>query len=372
MIRRVWITVLAAVLLVTMAAPVSAAPLAFPSFHPEGYGRPAPPNVDAPAWILYDATAGVVLAEHNADAQRAPASITKIMTVLVALENGRLDELVTVSNKAAATGEREIDLVPGERVPLGALMKAAIVHSANDAATAIAEHIGGTVEGFAEMMNAKAAELGMTGTHFVNPHGLDAAGHVTTARDMLILALEAMRHPEFRAMAAARKLVFPDAPDGTRRIGEATNLLLEDYEGATGIKTGFTSRALLTIVASAEREGRELYTVVLGTLERRSHFEAARTLFDYGFEDLYMYGVAAGLPYRSPRQVSRPDPLTVTAALEAQVHLAGEGLLSAAPAKPQELPDLPPPPAVVSSRRPDGATGPIRALVYWLDRLFDS
>lgn len=372
MIRRIGTAVLAAVLFVLVAAPAGATPLAFPSFHQEGTGRPRPPTIDAGAWILYDATAGVVLAEYNADTQRAPASITKIMTVLVALEHGNPEDLVTISNRAAATGEREINVVPGERVPLGALMKAAIIHSANDAATAIAEHVGGSVSDFVAMMNAKAEELGMTRTHFVNPHGLDAAGHVTTARDMLTLGLAAMQHPEFKAMASARKMVFPDDPEGKRRIGEATNLMLGEYEGTNGIKTGFTDRALLTIVASAERDGRELYTVVLGTKERRSHFEAASRLFDYGFDDLYMVGVLAGLPFKDRRVTGNPDPLALTAGLEASVHLAGEGLLSPAPAKPEELPDLPPPPAVVSSRKPDGANGPISALVYWLDRLFDS
>src|SRR5690606_1705004 len=143
------------------------------------------PTIDAGAWILYDATAGVVLAEYNADTQRAPASITKIMTVLVALEHGNPEDLVTISNRAAATGEREINVVPGERVPLGASMKAAIIHSGGDAASGIGEHVGGSVCGFVAMMSAKAEELGMARTHFVTPHGLDAAGHVSTARDML-------------------------------------------------------------------------------------------------------------------------------------------------------------------------------------------
>lgn len=372
MTRRLSTAILAVVLSLLLAAPAVGAPLAFPSFRSEGYGRPDPPQVTAISWILYDATAGVVLAERNADAERAPASITKIMTVLVALESGDLDRMVTVSSRAAATGEREIGLVPGEQVPLRALLKAAMLHSANDAATAIAEHVGGSIDGFSAMMNAKAEALGMTRTHFVNPHGLDQSGHVTTARDMLTLAAAAMEKPEFKEMVRAQMLLFPDAPDGTRRIGESTNLLLDDYEGANGIKTGFTSRALLTFVASAERDGRQVYAVILGTEARRSHFDVARQLFDYAFDDLQMYGVAAGLPYRSPRLRLEPDPLDLTASLEAQVHMAGEGLFAQAPVKPEALPDLPPPPTVTSSRRPDGATGPIQALVFWLDRLFGS
>ncbi len=370
MTRRVVAALITVALAMGLAGAAQAAPLAFPSFRQEGYGRPSPPQLDVTSWILYDATGGVVLAERNADEQRAPASITKILTVLVALESADPNAMVTVSSRAAATGEREIDLVAGEQVPLDALLKAAMVHSANDAATAIAEHVGGSVDGFADMMNAKAAELGMTGSHFVNPHGLDTNGHVTTARDMLTLALAAMEYQGFRDIAKARMMVFPDAPDGTRRIGSSTNLMLEDYDGTNGIKTGFTSRALLTFVASATRNGRELYAVVLGTEERRSHFTAARALFDYGFDDLGVYGVLAGLPYQPAHLTVQPDPLDLTASIEAQVHLAGEGLLARAPTKPEELPDLPPPPTSTTNRRPDGATGPLQALVYWLDRLF--
>jgi serine-type D-Ala-D-Ala carboxypeptidase (penicillin-binding protein 5/6) len=361
---------LVAVVLVFTALPAAGAPLQFPSFKSDGFGRPSPPLTTAAAWILYDATVGVVLAELNADAQRAPASITKIMTALLAIENGDLDELVTVSARAAATGEREIDLVPGEQVTLGALVKAAMVHSANDASTAIAEHLGGSVSGFAEMMNARAAELGMTTTNFVNPHGLDAPGHLTTARDMLRLANAAMENPVFRDIARARLMTFPVAPDESRRIGMSTNLLLEDYDGANGIKTGFTNRALLTFVASAERDGRQLIAVILGTEARRSHFDVARTLFDYGFDDLRVYGAVGGLAYRSKRLRVEPDPMTATGAIEAHVHLAGEGLFARIPRRPADLPDLPPPPAETTRRHPDGPAQMVEALVFWLDRLF--
>ncbi len=372
MTRRLVTGLIAASLALGLAAPALGAPLAFPSFRQEGYGKPSPPNLDVASWILYDASGGVVLAERNADEQRAPASITKILTVLVALEEADPNSMVTISSRAAATGEREIELVAGEQVPLDSLLKAAMIHSANDAATAIAEHVGGSVDGFAAMMNAKAAELGMTRSHFVNPHGLDANGHVTTARDMLTLAVAAMQNPAFRDIARARMMVFPNAPDGTRRIGSSTNLMLEDYDGTNGIKTGFTNRALLTFVASASRNGRELYAVVLGTEERRSHFTAASALFNYGFDKLQMYGVLAGLAYEPTHLTMRPDPIELTASVEAQVHMAGEGLLAEAPTKPEELPDLPPPPTVTTNRVPDGATGPVQALVYWLDRLFGS
>src|SRR5690606_31785213 len=202
MIRRIGTAVLAAVLFVLVAAPAGATPLAFPSFHQEGTGRPRPPTIDAGAWILYDATAGVVLAEYNADTQRAPASITKIMTVLVALEHGNPEDLVTISNRAAATGEKEINVVPGESVQLGAVMEDASIHCAYNVATAIAEHVGWSVSDVVDMMIAKAEDLGMKRTHFLNTHGLDGADHVPTDRDMFTLGLGAMQHPEFKAMAS--------------------------------------------------------------------------------------------------------------------------------------------------------------------------
>jgi D-alanyl-D-alanine carboxypeptidase len=356
---------LAALLVLGSVTPVGASPFHFPRLVRDGFQTTAPPPVDAISWILYDGASETVLAEQNADEVRAPASITKIMTALVALEQGDQSQMVTISANAADTGEREIDLVPGETVSLGALLRAAMVHSANDAATAIAEHVGGSVEGFAELMNQKAAELGMTRTHFVNPHGLDDEGHLTTARDMLVLARAAMERPDLRDIVRARMVIFTDAPDGTARIGTSTNLLLEDYDGSNGIKTGFTSSALLTYVASAQRDGRELYVVVMGIEGRRTHFDAARALFDHGFKDLQVYGALAGQPYQSTRL--QGDPLAISSGLEAMVHVAGEGLFDESPRPPTDIPELPPP-RVETTRRHSGITadGLWGAFVYWL------
>jgi D-alanyl-D-alanine carboxypeptidase len=357
---------LASILAAASAAPAGAAIWQSPRLLRDGFGAPPPPEVGAISWILYDGSTEAVLAERNADQVRAPASITKIMTVLVALEQGDQSDIVTISEAAANTGEREIDLFPGEQVTLGGLLRAAMIHSANDAATAIAEHIGGSVSGFNDLMNQRAAELGMTSSHFVNPHGLDAAGHVTTARDMLRLATAAMARKDFRDITRSRMVLFPDAPDGSSRVGTTTNLLLDEYEGNNGIKTGFTSQALLTYVATANRGGRELFAVVLGIEGRRTHFEAARALFDYGFDDLSLYGAMGGHPYRSPRLRVEPGPVTLTSEIETTVHIAGEDLLSGDPTPPVDIPDLPPPPVETTRRYPAVVADDLwSALVYW-------
>ena len=364
MTRRVSLVILSLLMCFAVAAPALAQPFTFPRLEQQGLGSAPPPNVTAASWLLYDASLGVVLASHNPSEVRAPASITKIMTVLLALELGDPDDQVTITSRAAATGEREIGVWAGETVTLGALVRAAMIHSANDAATAIAEHIGGTVEDFVNMMNSRAWELGMTKTTFVNPHGLDVNGHVTTAEDMLKLGIAAMEREDFREISRGRVVVFPNAPDGGRRIGTASNLLLGAFEGTTGIKTGFTNRARLTFVASAEREGRELYAVILGAEGQRAHFSDARALFSFGFDDLRAYGVIAGQPFQPSLLAADPIPTVTAGSLESLMHLAGEGLLDI------ETPEEPPEPIVVIEtvrRQSDPApTGFWGALGYWV------
>lgn len=371
--RTLLAALMAVVSVMTFAPPVIARPLRYPAPVEDGLpdrGRPAP---TAASWILYDESMDMVLGSQLPDERRSVASITKIMTALVALENGGFDDPVTISQRAADTGEREIGLVAGEEVTLGALLKAALIHSGNDAATAIAEHIGGTVERFVAMMNQRAQELGMRNTSFANPHGLDAPGHYSSARDMLVLARQAMSHPEFRDIVRSRLVVFPRAPDGTMRVGTATNLLLGDYEGASGIKTGFTFQALLTFVATAERQGRRLYAVVLGSEGTRAHLVDARELFDYGFEDLAMYGIlATGRSYTTRYDPPGPDPLTSAATVESLVHVAASGLLSSPPASRESAPEPIPPPVEVVTRHPSKEGWTLQAaLRFWFDRVLE-
>ncbi len=277
---------------------------------------PRPPVVSAPAWVLYDETNDLMLSAVAADDPRPMASTTKIMTALLAIESGRLDEVVTVSARAAGVGEATIGLVEGERLPMEMLVYALLIRSGNDAATAVAEHLAGSVEAFVARMNARAAGLGMTATSFVNPHGLDADGHFSSPRDLLTLARFAMTNGRFAEMVGTTRYRITDAPDGSERIAEATNDLLTSYRGTFGVKTGFTFRAGLVIVAGAVRDGRTLYTVVMGAEGPRAHFSDAATLLDHGFEEHRIVDtVRRGSPLRV-RQVDESE-LAAVARLQA-------------------------------------------------------
>jgi D-alanyl-D-alanine carboxypeptidase (penicillin-binding protein 5/6) len=277
--------------------------------------RPTP-DVTASSWIVFDATDGVVLASRNADEPRPMASTTKMMTALIALEESDPETIVTVSDRAADIGEAEIGLISGEQLPIGGLIEAMIVRSANDAAVAVAETIGGDVETFVELMNVRAAELGLTRSQFANPHGLDAEQHVSTARDLLRLGLAAMANPEFRRAASLEETSLPPAPDGTPRTAQATNELLQTYEGAIGVKTGFTFQAGLVLVAAAERDDRTIYVVVMGSEGVGAHFADAEALLDYGFGGHELVRAVAG------ESVFDGGALRRTALLESQFHIA--------------------------------------------------
>lgn len=227
----------------------------------------APPPVEGEAYVVQNSGTGEVLASRDAREQLPMASITKLMTALVALERARLDEIVTVTRRAAGVGESTIELRPGERLALGDLLRAALVQSANDAANAIAVHIGeGSVPRFVALMNARARELGLTDTRFANPDGLDAPGHVSSARDVTKLARVAMRRPFIRQTV---RLV--DATVAGRRL-RSWNDLLSTFPNLLGVKTGHTNGAGWSQVAAARRGGVTIYATLLGakTRERRN------------------------------------------------------------------------------------------------------
>ncbi len=266
-------------------AALSGGPGGFP---PAALVPAPPPEVTAEAWILYDDSYGRELASSNADLTRAPASTTKMMTALVVLESAGLDGEAVISRRAAAVGESEIGLAAGEESwAVRDLLAALLLDSANDAAVALAEHTAGSVEGFAEMMNDRASEMGLAGTRFANPHGLDQEGHYSTARDLLAVARAGMENPDFAHLAGAQSANLPADPEGNPRTALNTNRLLADYPGAIGVKTGYTDRAGLSLAAAAERDGRRLYAVVLGSDD---HFAEAAALLDYGFRE---FGIAA-------------------------------------------------------------------------------
>jgi D-alanyl-D-alanine carboxypeptidase (penicillin-binding protein 5/6) len=210
------------------------------------------------------------------------ASTTKIMTAVVVRENTDLEEQVTISTTAAKTGGAGIPLKAGQTLPVRQLLEAILVRSANNGAVALAEHVGGTVDGFVELMNRKAEELGLTHTRFANPHGLDAPGHYTSAADLALLAEYAMADPVFAEMVAMPELTVT-AAGGLTLTYPASNLLIHEYEGATGVKTGWTNKAGYCLVASAERGGVELVAVVMGTRDEMDRFRQARALLDWGF-----------------------------------------------------------------------------------------
>lgn len=242
----------------------------------------AEPTVGASSAVLMDAATGKVLYEKNAHERRDPASTTKIMTAIVALENASLDEIVTTSASAAErdAGESAIWLKEGEQLTMEQMLLALMVRSANDAASAIAEHVAGSEAAFAEMMNAKAKELGMHDTHFVNPHGFYGEGHYTTAYDLALAAAYAQQNDDFRRIATTEKVVIPWPGHDWDRVLYNRNKFLRMYPGADGVKTGFTNRAGRCFVASAVRDGWRLIAVVLNSPDM---WNEAAALLEYGF-----------------------------------------------------------------------------------------
>lgn len=360
--------VLAVIVTALLASPAMASPFAFPIHNQDGFPQGGPPSVTAGAWIVYDEMSDTVLAEWDADTPRPMASITKIMTVLLAVENASLDDPVTISSDAAAAGGQEIGLVAGETVTLGALVKAALIRSGNDAAAAIAEHIGGSVEGFVAMMDDRAAELGMENTHFMNPHGLDTDGHYSSPRDMLIVGRVALSQPAIAEIARARMMVFPDTPTGEPRSASNTNRILNTYEGVIGLKTGETPRAGLTYVGAAERDGRRVFAVVFNSVGKRAHLADAVRLFDWAYEDLRINGtIYAGIPYQPVAARVDGSPLVADANAEVFVHTAAQGVLGDPPAPPGEE-EAPEPAQVIDvTRRPDDAPRTLLStLTYWM------
>jgi serine-type D-Ala-D-Ala carboxypeptidase (penicillin-binding protein 5/6) len=236
------------------------------------------PRVSARAFFVVNPATGEVLVQHRAWARAPIASITKLMTVLVALDHARWNDVVRVRADAANVGESTVNLRAGERITVGDLVKAALIQSANDAADALAEYVGhGHTDAFVRMMNAKAAELGLARTHFARPDGLDARAHYSTALDVTRLAEAAMRLPRIRAVVRLRT----DSIAGGRTL-HTWNDLLGVFQGLYGVKTGHTAAAGWCQVASVQRYGVTLYTTVLGSPTRSQRNADLASLLRWG------------------------------------------------------------------------------------------
>ncbi len=242
-------------------------------------------TLDAPSALLMEKATGTVLFAKDEHTPREGASVTKVMTLLLtmeAIDSGALsyDDVVTGSAHAASMGGSQIWLKEGEQMRAEDLIKAVCVVSGNDAAVALGEHLAGSEEAFVERMNARAKELGMNDTHFLNCTGLPAEGHVTSAYDIALMSRELiLHHPDIRRFTT----IWMDSLRGGESLLVNTNKLVRFYPGATGLKTGSTSSAKYCISATAEKDGMELIAVVLGGSTSDKRFADAKTLLNYGF-----------------------------------------------------------------------------------------
>lgn len=249
-------------------------------------------ELNAVSAVLMEAETGTILYEQNADEQLPPASITKIMTLLLvmeAIDNGKikLEDTVTASERAASMGGSQIYLKVGEQMAVNDLLKSVVIASANDAAAALAEHLCGSIEAFVEQMNAKAVALNMTNTKFENTNGLDdtTVNHYTSARDVAIMSRELISH----SLILEYSSIWMDSiRDGAFGLTN-TNRLVRFYPGATGLKTGSTSKAKFCISATAMRDDMHLIAVIMGSPTRDIRNEEAKKLLDYGFANYGVY-----------------------------------------------------------------------------------
>ena len=247
-------------------------------------------DLPAPSYVLMEQSTGETLLEQNSHEKLRPASVTKVMTLLLimdALDDGRIgwEDMVQTSAAAAAKGGSQIYLEENEQLPLEEMLKSVVVASANDCACALAEHIAGSESAFVAMMNQRAEELGMADTHFVNCTGLDdepeAAEHLTTAYDIALMSRELLKHEEIKKYTTIWMDTVRDGQFGLSN----TNKLVRFYDGTTGLKTGYTSAAGHCLSASAERNGMELIAVVLHCASSSDRFESAKALLNYGFSN---------------------------------------------------------------------------------------
>ncbi len=270
----------------------------------------------AESYCLMDADTGELLSSRNPDLPMPMASTTKIMTCLVALENGVINDTVTIDQESVGVEGSSVYLVQGETLTLSDLLYALMLESANDAAVAIAKHIAGSVEDFAEQMNSLAQAIGMNQSHFVNPHGLQAEGHHSTARDLCLLMRYAMNNTAFAEIVATRTKIIP-APEGKNRFLSNHNKLLRLYDDCVGGKTGFTKTAGRCLVTAARRDGKRLICATLGAPD---DWNDHSSLFDFGFA---LYETVS-----FPKEGSISLSIPVVSGMESEVKVSNQDLFS--------------------------------------------
>ena len=325
-----WIGALLAALCMVTLLPVQAAAVELP--------------LTSRAALLMEKTTGQILFAQNEHEKLEPASVTKIMTLLLtmdAIDSGALayDDVVTVSANAAGMGGSQVFLAEGEQITVEELLKCVCVSSGNDAAVALAEKVAGVTELFVEQMNNRARGLGMDDTHFVNPTGLTAEGHVTSAHDIALMSRELLtKHPDIRSFTT----IWTDSiRNGTFDLAN-TNKLIRRYDGATGLKTGYTASAGYCISATAEREGMELIAVVMKgeTADKRN--ADAKALLNYGFSAYALVSAAPEEPLSAlPVTMGETDSVSLTLppdALTAVVEKAQAAALERRIDLPESLP----------------------------------
>jgi len=274
------------------------------------------PSLTAKSAVLVDPETRQVLYDYNGGKRSYPASLTKMMTALLVVEHGNLAPEVTVSKRAAAVGETTMNLAAGESITLERLLWGALVNSANDASVACAEAVAGSVEAFVALMNKRAAELGMEGTHFTNPSGLHNDQHYSTARDLAILSIHVMGRAELRPIVRTKQAVVPWPGRPYSRTLRNRNQLLAKWAECDGIKTGYTREAGRCLAASAYRDGWRLICVVL---DSKDAWTDARRLLEYGFASFYKVALIAKGVTRATLEVRGGVVQTVEASAAEEV-----------------------------------------------------
>ena len=292
------------------------------------------PKISAGSAIVLDVKSGRVLYEKNSYTKEEIASTTKIMTAIIAIENGNLEEEVTISKRAASVWGSSIDLRQGEKLKLKELLYGLMLNSGNDAAIAIAEHIGGSVENFVELMNKKAIDLGTLSTSFKSPHGLDMPDHYSTAYDLALITRYALNNPTFAKIVATKSIQI------TKRNLYNTNEMLGFYPGADGVKTGYTGMAGRCLVTSVSRDDRKIIAVVLNCATRNIRAQNSKDILDYAFKNYKPYlltnaqevmkrlpvkrGIKEGVEVETVDRVELPLTMDEFAGLETKIELPEE------------------------------------------------